>query len=322
MERLANILKHPHNKIRQLSLENCNLERIPMYVLQGRVRCDLCDNRKVRSGYHAKPKRDLCIPCFTKLKKGNDEISPEMGEAMKEANIAPNDLSGFVFFSPEFAPILGTITLRPMEGLEGMRLLAGGLGHENCKVSNLQLRRTEFEEVEGMRVLTELLKKPGNTLEALSFQKMSLGGAHGLRLLTQALQHDNNRVRNLDLSAFQTIDTEPMLRFVHSFQHPSNNVRVLCLAGITNEIGRELLGVIRHSLLQEFSCNVDEELDIDVLEELGRITALTESDWFSTVLTLCSVRQFPRLGMQSNFRVMPLELVRKIAETLPEYEIL
>jgi hypothetical protein len=54
-------------------------------------------------------------------------------------------------------------------------------------------------------------------------------------------------------------------------------------------------------------------------DELGRLSNLIESEWFEKIVALCSVRTFSSTrGQKSSFRLMPTELVRRIAETLPE----
>jgi hypothetical protein len=99
-----------------------------------------------------------------------------------------------------------------------------------------------------------------------------------------------------------------------------------------------LCKAVRKSALKSFSCDAslddDDDEDEDdefggvilptfhshhAFDELGRLSNLIESEWFAKVVTLCSARTFSTtLGQTSRFRLLPMDLVRRIAETLPE----
>ena len=51
-------------------------------------------------------------------------------------------------------------------------------------------------------------------------------------------------------------------------------------------------------------------------QELDNILVLKDTNWFKLVIALCSVRDIRRLGARSHLRLLPVELLRKIAITL------
>ena len=88
---------------------------------------------------------------------------------------------------------------------------------------------------------------------------------------------------------------------------------------IGTEIGERLLQTVPKSLLRHFLFEVEDGNNVELVHELGLMSLLLDSKWFEMILVLCSVRQVPRLGNGSRFRLLPNELIRKVAETLPAW---
>jgi len=92
------------------------------------------------------------------------------------------------------------------------------------------------------------------------------------------------------------------------------------LPEINTRGARALLDAIPRSLLTSFACELGEDTDFDVFVDLGHVAGVIESEWFKVVLALASIKFIPRLGLNSKAKALPLDLIRRVAETLPDMD--
>ena len=85
---------------------------------------------------------------------------------------------------------------------------------------------------------------------------------------------------------------------------------------------RKFCLAVRNTKLERVVVHRDEDQITQATHhELERILDILRSKWLDLLLTLCSVREIPRLGRSSVFRHLPLEIIQKLSRVLPTFEV-
>ena len=131
-------------------------------------------------------------------------------------------------------------------GAEGAEKIAEGLQHENCRVTNLNLRNNNIGGAKGVVHLVRALQHENCRVTDLNLRRNKIGDV-GLEHLSRALQHENCRVTDLDLSGNE-INAAGVEHLIRALQHENCHVTNLNLDA--NNIGAEgvehLVRVLQH----------------------------------------------------------------------------
>jgi hypothetical protein len=181
--------------------------------------------------------------------------------------------------------------------------LCSTLVHPLCCVKILNLAYCNLSEEQIELLANQVLKRPGNRIEVLD-----LAGTKFTPKIIECIGQvlENAHCGLINLSLLGTIDGPeqflPIGRLTQALKR-SPTVTKRC--------------VKRNIQLPVVVSRSDErELAQQELQHVSGVIE-TSSNWLGYIVTLLACRLFPRLSQEAPVRILPVELIRKVAQTLP-----